>query len=206
MNPIKNIIFDFGDVFLNLEKQRAENNFKSLGYQSFTEAMTTVNLLFEKGLVSQDEFLETFRQSSAEAKNINTTQVKAAWNSLLGNLPLHRLEFLESLVGHYRIFLLSNTDSIHIHHFETTYSKDLVNRFYACFNQIYFSFKVHQRKPDAEIYETVLREQNLVPSQTIFVDDKAENTEAAKKLGLHVWHLQVGKEDVVNLPKIIKVL
>ena len=204
MRPIKNIIFDFGDVCINLEKQRLENKFKALGFEAYTKAMETVNHLFEKGLVSEEEFLNTFRASSAKANFIGIEDIKQAWNSLLGELPMHRVEFLESLVGSYQLFLLSNTDSIHIQHFETTYPKDLVSRFYACFDRVYFSFKMHQRKPDAAIYETVLKAHNLNMLETLFVDDKLENIKAASALGIQVWHLQVGRQEVVDLASKLK--
>ena len=55
------------------------------------------------------------------------------------------------------------------------------------------------RKPDAEIYTHVLQQHNLIAKETLFVDDKKENTDSASTLGMHVWNLQVGKEDVVEL-------
>mgnify|MGYP000727961130 CR=1 FL=1 len=55
------------------------------------------------------------------------------------------------------------------------------------------------RKPDVEIYNFVLSQHNLIAKHTLFVDDKKENTDVAESLGINVWNLQVGKEDVVDL-------
>ena len=55
------------------------------------------------------------------------------------------------------------------------------------------------RKPQPEIYTQVLVENNLIASETLFVDDKKENTDAAERLGIQVWNLQVGQEDMVDL-------
>ncbi|HEU0126600.1 MAG TPA: HAD-IA family hydrolase, partial [Flavobacterium sp.] len=73
--------------------------------------------------------------------------------------------------------------------------------FYACFEKVYFSFDIGMRKPDPKIYEFVLEQNNLVAENTLFVDDKTENTDSAATLGIKVWNLQVGKEDVVDLYK-----
>jgi putative hydrolase of the HAD superfamily len=55
------------------------------------------------------------------------------------------------------------------------------------------------RKPETAIYEYVLKEHDLKPQETLFVDDTEENTAAAKLLGIHVWNLIPGKEDITNL-------
>ena len=118
---------------------------------------------------------------------------------ILSDFPLHRLEFLEQLKTNYRLFLLSNTDAIHIAHFKKTVGNDFYNRFYNCFENVYFSFEMGLKKPQPEIYLQVLAENHLMASETLFVDDKKENTDAAAHLGIQVWNLQVGKEDVVDL-------
>jgi len=74
----------------------------------------------------------------------------------------------------------------------------------SCFEKVYFSFEVGMRKPDEAIFRFVLEENNLNPSTTLFVDDNLENIESAKKVGLQTWHLQVGKEDVIELEDYIQ--
>ena len=108
-------------------------------------------------------------------------------------------EFLQLLSKKFRLFLLSNTDAIHIDHFEQREGASFYGDFYQCFEKVYFSYEMGMRKPDAEIYTTLINRHELSPKRTLFVDDKKENTDVAKALGLHVWNLQVGKEDVIEL-------
>jgi putative hydrolase of the HAD superfamily len=109
------------------------------------------------------------------------------------------LEFLQNLSTKYRLFLLSNTDSIHIDKFERENGASFYGDFYKCFEKVYFSFEMGMRKPDPEIFNFLLNAHSLTAKRTLFVDDKKENTDAALSLGFQVWNLQVGKEDVIEL-------
>ena len=131
--------------------------------------------------------------------NASIDEILVAWNAVLLDFPLHRLEFLQKLSKKYRLFLLSNTDSIHIDTFERENGISFYSDFYQCFEKVYFSFEMGMRKPDAEIYNFLMNNHELAAKHTLFVDDKKENTDAALALGLHVWNLQVGQEDVVDL-------
>ncbi|MGK4567291.1 HAD-IA family hydrolase [Flavobacterium sp. 3HN19-14] len=71
--------------------------------------------------------------------------------------------------------------------------------FYQCFEKAYFSFELGLRKPDEEVFNYIINKHELSPKRTLFVDDRKDNTDAAAKLGLQVWNLQVGEEDVVDL-------
>ena len=195
---INTIIFDFGDIFLNLEKDASVNAFKKIGLPTLNEEILSKNDLFEKGKISENEFLETFLKN---IPNCNLAEIKSAWNSIIGDFPLHRLEFLQLLSKNYRLFLLTNTDEIHIAHFEEKVGISFYTDFYNCFEKVFFSFEMGMRKPQPEIFTTIINKYDLSPKRTLFVDDKLENTGAAASLGLQVWNLQVGKEDVVDLFK-----
>lgn len=196
---MKQIIFDFGDVFLDLNYEKAKASFAALGFTEWTEEMKAINQQYEKGLVTEDFFLTSLLQLSQSAALVNLDAVKTAWNSLLGPIPEYRIVFLEELIKKYPVYLLSNTDATHIHHVMSTYPKNLIDRFFACFTKVFYSFEMHQRKPDTEIYQTVLQQINAQANETLFVDDKLENIQSAQQLGIQTWHLQVGKEDVVDL-------
>ena len=193
---IKNIIFDFGDIFINLDKEGLRNALQSLGIQEWNVALSELNESFEKGLCSEENFLTGIQKFTS---NKNLDEIKLSWCKILGDFPLERLEFLEKLKPNYRLFLLSNTDAIHITHFKETVGTEFYNRFFTCFEKVYFSFEMGLRKPQTQIYTQVLIENNLIAATTLFVDDKKENTDAAKQLGIQVWNLQVGQEDVVEL-------
>ena len=193
---IDTIIFDFGDIFINLDKQATIDGLERLGLSSWNEDLDQLNISFEKGQISRDAFLLGIQK---QIPNATIDEILMAWNAVLLDFPLYRLEFLQLLSKKFRLFLLSNTDVIHIDHFEQREGASFYGDFYQCFEKVYFSFEMGMRKPDAEIYTTLINRHELAPKRTLFVDDKKDNTDAAKALGLHVWNLQVGKEDVIEL-------
>jgi putative hydrolase of the HAD superfamily len=193
---IETIIFDFGDIFINLDKQATIEGLERLGLSSWNEDLDRLNISFEKGQISRDDFLLGIQK---QIPNATIDEILMAWNAVLLDFPLYRLEFLQLLSKKFRLFLLSNTDAIHIDHFEQREGASFYGDFYQCFEKVYFSYEMGMRKPDAEIYTTLINRHELSPKRTLFVDDKKDNTDAAKALGLHVWNLQVGKEDVIAL-------
>ena len=199
---IKNIIFDFGDIFINLDKTGLQENLQALGLTDWNAELNTLNETYEKGECSEDGFLCGIQKHVPEKE---LQEIKERWCTILADFPIYRLEFLEKLSKqNYRLFLLSNTDAIHIAHFRKTVGEAFYNRFFNAFEKVYFSFEMGLRKPQPEIYTKVLLENNLTAAETLFVDDKKKNTDSAAKLGIQVWNLQVGKEDVVDLFDVIK--
>lgn len=193
---INAIIFDFGDVFINLDKQATIDGLKRLGLTEWNEDLNQLNIQFETGQISHEKFIGGIQKHIPTA---STEEVLEAWNAILLDFPLYRLEFLQMLSKKYRLFLLSNTDSIHIDTFEQNNGASFYSDFYNCFEKVYFSFEIGMRKPNPEIYNYVLNEYDLQAKRTLFIDDKKENTDAALSLGFQVWNLQVGQEDVVDL-------
>ena len=193
---IDTIIFDFGDVFINLDKEATPLALKKLGLKEWNSNLDALNLDFEKGKISETEFILGFQNY---IPNASIHQIREAWNAILLDFPLYRLEFLQMLSQKYRLFLLSNTDSIHIERFQHRAGISFYRDFYQCFEKVYFSFELGMRKPDSAIFEFVIKEHNLLPKNTLFVDDNLQNIESAEKLGLKVWHLQKGEEDVIDL-------
>lgn len=193
---IDTIIFDFGDIFINLNKQGTISGLQKLGLKEWNAELDQLNLLFETGDISYDDFVAGFQK---QLPNATIEEILEAWNAVLADFPSHRLDFLKELSKKYRLFLLSNTDSIHINTFQNRSGIPFYTDFYNCFEKVHFSFEIRKRKPNAESFLHLINEHNLVPEQTLFVDDKKENTDAAAALGLHVWNLQVGKEDVIDL-------
>lgn len=193
---INAIIFDFGDVFINLEKDKSIEEFKKLGLDGPNDELIAQNDLFEKGKITDLQFVQSFNKFIPDA---SLEEITKAWNSIIGDFPLYRLEFLQLLATKYRLFLLTNTDSIHINRFEHKVGMSFYSDFYRCFEKVYYSYEMGLRKPQPEIFTTIMNKHDLSPKRTLFVDDKKENTDAAESLGLHVWNLQVGVDDVVNL-------
>jgi FMN phosphatase YigB (HAD superfamily) len=198
---LKNIIFDFGDIFINLDKVGLHDSLQSLGIKEWNAELSELNESFEKGNCSEEHFLTGIQKLTL---NKNLEDIKSSWCKILADFPLQRLAFLESISSKYRLFLLSNTDAIHIAHFRKTVGEAFYQRFYNSFEKVYFSFEMRLRKPQPEIYTQVLNENKLNASETFFVDDKKENTDAAAELGIQVWNLKVGKEAITDLYKKIK--
>lgn len=193
---INTIIFDFGDVFMNLDKNASLEALKKLGLQSWNEEIDKVNQQFEKGKITEVQFMIEMKKLMP---NASIDDIRTAWNSVLLDFPLDRLEFLQKLSHKYRLFLLSNTDEIHIAKFEHRVGMTFAREFYQCFEKVYFSFEIGYRKPEPEAFNFIINKHELNPKRTLFVDDKKINTDIAASLGMHVWNIQVGKEDVTQL-------
>ena len=196
---IKNIIFDFGDVFINLDKQIIFRELKKFGEATEpTTEMVALNNVYEIGGISSEEFIDKL---SAVYPKASPQEITDIWNGMLLDFPDERLAFLENLAdeGKYRLFLLSNTNALHIPHVEEKMGREKFYRFRNSFEQFYLSHEINLRKPHAEIYQFVLDENNLKAEETFFIDDTKENTDAAEKLGIQCWNLKVGQEDIVQL-------
>ncbi len=190
------IIFDFGDVFINLDYEGAKEAFRALGLQEIPEDVLALNLEYEVGKIDEEQFLSGFQKYLPHASLID---IRMAWNKLIGDFPLHRLEFLQMLCGKYRLLLLTNTDQTHIDHFEHKVGMTFARSFYQCFEKVYYSYETGKRKPDPELFRMLIRKHDLDPARTLFIDDKRENTDAAAALGIKVWNIVPGQEDVSQL-------
>ena len=196
---IKNIIFDFGDIFINLDKQIIIREMEKYGgIAKLAPDMVDLNNSYEVGRISSEEFIENLGKVYPDA---STDAVVRIWNGMLLDFPDERLEFIENLAreGDYRLFLLSNTNALHIPHVEQIMGSEKFLRFKDSFEKFYLSHEINLRKPNSEIYEFVMNENGLKAEETFFIDDTQENTKAAEKLGIRCWHLQVGQEDIVQL-------
>lgn len=194
---IKNIIFDFGDIFINLDKQATYREMAKLGVTKISDEMIAVYHQYEKGLMTTDEFINFYHDKFGVEKE----DLVNAWNAVLLDFPKKRLDFLKEVSASkkYRLFLLSNTNDLHIKWVQNAVGQEFYREFKSSFEQFYLSHEINFRKPDSEIYEFVLNENNLIADETLFVDDLKENTDSANKLGIHVWNLIPGKEEVTEL-------
>lgn len=193
---IQTILFDFGDVFINLDKNATPNALRNLGLTQWNATLSQLNLQYETGKIDELTFMEGIQQFIPDAKLI---EIREAWNAILQDFPLERLEFLQMLPSQYQLLLLSNTDATHIDKFEHKVGQSFARDFYSCFEKVYFSFDIGMRKPDAEAFKFVINNHNLTPKKTLFVDDKEENIESAKRLGFQTWHLNPETENVTQL-------
>ena len=195
LTNINNLIFDLGGVIIDLDFQASFQEFATLSGLSANEvAQRTEGLMFftdyEKGLISSQQF----RQQIADLLQFSASDndIDNAWCSMLGGMPAPRLQLLQRLKSRYRTFALSNTNDIHVREFNSIVEKSLgsVHLFNEHFEEVYFSHEMKMRKPDSEIYLTVLQEQQLKPAETLFIDDNLDNVQGAANLGIQTLHLQ----------------
>ena len=197
MNKIKNIIFDLGAVILNIDFNACEREFRKLGIKDFAEIYSRakqVNLFdkLEEGRISPEEFRNGIR--SIVEIPLSEDEIDFAWNSMLLDFPSERIRFLENIKDKYRIFLLSNTNKIHYDKYCSDFRKQYEYEFSELFEKEYYSFKVGFRKPSKEIFQLALNENNLEPSETLFIDDTQMHIDAAKLLGINTIRLNDGEE------------
>ena len=204
MSIIKTIIFDFGDVFINLDKPAIKRELISLGIpEAISLDMYHIASEYEKGFISTDKLIDYFNN---KFPNVSTQDFIKAWNSIILDFPEHRLQFIENLASKntYNLILLSNTNDLHIEQVIENMSLSRYEKFKNCFNKFYLSQEIHLSKPSPSIYEFVLNENNLHPNECLFIDDLKENTESASKLGIHTWNLIPEKDDIIHLFSIKK--
>ncbi|HET8753071.1 MAG TPA: HAD family phosphatase [Salinimicrobium sp.] len=198
---IKSIIFDFGDVFINLDKAATLRELKKQGIDEFSPEMLNRNMEYEKGNFASEEFVQIYLNQFPDLSEEN---FRVCWNSVLMDFPEYRLDFIKKLSeeGKFLLILLSNTNEIHIDWVKE--NVPFFEEFRNCFDAFYLSQEINLRKPDTSIFDYVIKKHNLIPEETLFIDDTFENTEAAAKLGIKTWTIDPQKEDVVDLFRIKK--
>lgn len=188
MKKITTIIFDLGGVILNLNQDKTLLNFKRLGLDlEHINIDSDLFTDFEKGLISEEIFRQILKTKLKE--NISNEQIDEAWNSMLLDIPVVRLDIIKQLKQNFNIYLLSNTNAIHIKYFINYFAQNHSNENWNnLFDKIFYSFEIGLRKPDAEIFDFVLKNIGLHPDECIFIDDSKVNIKAAQNLGIHtVW-------------------
>jgi putative hydrolase of the HAD superfamily len=193
MAATKNIIFDLGGVLLDIDYQKTIDAFEKLGVEHF-EAMFSqfkADALFEKletGHISEADFYAAIKERTALP--LTNEQIDNAWNALILNFRTKSLEVLEKLAPDYSLYLLSNTNSIHLRYFKKLFTRETGKPLLdVYFTKAWYSNEVGLRKPGAEIFEFVLQEENLKAGETLFIDDTIINIEAAQRLGFKIHHL-----------------
>lgn len=197
---IQNIIFDFGGVFINLDMDAVSRGLKSYGVMAPGADLLSLSEQYEKGEVDTKTFLRRVQQGIPGSQQERIRQI---WNATIADFPLKRLDFLIKLkeLGQYRMFLLSNTNALHIEKVRENMGKDIYDRFQGCFEAFYLSHEIGMRKPDPKIFSFVLENNGLEPRETLFIDDTKEHIVSAAGLGINTWHLDVHKESILELNK-----
>jgi len=199
---INTIIFDFGNVFVNLDIEAAHKHaLETFQIESLSEEMLGFNNFYEQGLISTDEFLEFY---SDNFPKLSKEELIDIWNFMLKDFPKSRLDFLKAIQhsSKYKLILLSNTNALHIN-----YIKDHVSfyeEFKNCFDAFYLSHEINLVKPNQDIFEFIINENELKAEECLFIDDNQDNINTANTLKIKTWHINPETEDVINLYEIKK--
>ena len=190
---LKTVIFDLGAVLLNLNFQLTIDAFVRLGISNFEEVFSKHKIHptmedFECGRISNEQFVNFTKQYLPSS--VQKNEIIDAWNALLLDFPEENIIILERIASKYDVFLLSNTNDIHVQSFnQTLMESGCFERFYNAFDKAYFSHEIGFRKPYSDAYKYVINENRLNSKCCLFIDDTEQNVIAAEELGITGIHL-----------------
>ena len=199
---IKQILFDLGGVVLDIEYNKSVEAFRAYGFDDFDRYYTQAAQSglfddFEIGAMSEEEFIQNI-QVLCPIK-LEEEQIRQAWNALLLPWNPKRLALIDGLRKQYRLFLYSNTNSIHKQFFDASFpSSPTIPNLDSLFEKAYFSHLFGKRKPHPESFKALLKENNLKSEETLFIDDSIQHVLGAKEAGLHAFHLKNLKLEDLN--------
>ncbi len=193
LEGIDTIIFDLGKVIINLDMEATYKALENIFGDRYESLMTELNSkeffnAYETGKISTKEFISTLLKKSNGAAT--EQDIKDAWNAMLLDIPPFRFEILKWAKANYKTYCLSNTNVLHINWINDMLQKEFdLEHLNPYFHKVYLSHEMGQRKPDVEIFETVIKNHKLDPSKTLFIDDTAGHLVGANKAGLNTFHL-----------------
>jgi putative hydrolase of the HAD superfamily len=202
MDQVRNIIFDFGKVIVNIDWERVKKELSAKGVKNIDELHNYLMeenyyLDLETGEISAHTFREAIRMFIGD--HTPDYEIDAAWNSMILDIPEPRVRLLEKLKDKYRTFLLSNTNEIHFNHYNAYFARTFgYDNLADIFEEAYFSHELRLRKPNPEIYKVVLEKHGLTAGETLFFDDMIQNIKSAREMGIMGYHIKEG-EDFVGL-------
>lgn len=193
---IRNIIFDLGGVLIDLDIERGVKILAEAGMTDVRHLLTGTNesgvfRAYECGDITTAQFRDELR--IALGKPLGDEEIDRIWNSMLLGVKPEKLDLLIELRKRYHVYLLSNNNELHwkyglqFFHYRGLEMEDF-------FERIFLSCRMHMAKPDPDIFRQVLKEAQLLPEETLFIDDSAANCEVASSLGIHAVHYTPGED------------
>jgi glucose-1-phosphatase len=191
---VRNVIFDFGGVLFEIDYHAPVREFKKIGFENFEEiySQASQSKLFdnaETGKISNEDF---YNEIHTYCPSATRQQVVEAWNSILLHLMPEKVEVVANTqAAGMRVFLLSNTNAIHVAEFERMIEETYgLRKFKSYFEKVYYSNEIGIKKPYPETFLEVCKWNDMDPMETLFIDDSLQHVEGAKKAGLQVAHLK----------------
>lgn len=194
LSNLSYIIFDLGGVIIDLDVDATYQAFAEISGKTKDEveliaAEAEFFKKYERGEIDDP----TFRAHLREELEFNGEEalLDEAWNAMLGPIAQERFRKLELLDKQYDLFVMSNTNEIHVRRFFKIAGHSSPNKgFYDYFKQVYLSQEVGARKPELEAWQVILNDHELSPQEGLFIDDNPNNVKAAASLGLRTYHNQ----------------
>ncbi len=187
------IIFDLGGVLIDLDYKKTIDAFVQIGMVDFESVYSQSDQQklfsdYETGQISTQYFINQLLPFLKSG--ISPNKVVEAWNAMILDVPAAKIELLERLKKDYPLFLLSNTNDLHVPEVRKKWAKVTNKPLESFFNTVYFSHEMKLRKPHPEIFTTVCSLENLNPIKTLFIDDSIQHIEGANSIGLQTFHLK----------------
>ncbi|MFK7953234.1 MAG: HAD family hydrolase [Ekhidna sp.] len=188
LQGIDAIIFDFGNVLIDLDYPRVIRRFSELAKKNekqIEELVVTDPILqeLEIGAVDPAEF--RWKVNNLLGISLMDDDFDDVWNSMLKKVPSDRMKMLERISEKYNTYILSNSNVIHEIAFDEMIleatGKESLRDFV---KKVYFSHEIGMRKPNQDCYEHVIEDIENYASRMLFLDDRLDNVEAAREAGM----------------------
>ena len=191
LHVMKAVIFDLGGIFIDIDYNATSKSFVNAGFVNFDEVYSQSKQepfvdAFERGKLSNETFRKKMLQHSPAP--MTSKDFDKAWNAMLGAIRVDKLEMVAKYRGTYDFFLYSNTNDIHLSVFEQWIDKDYPE-FNSLFESVYYSCEFGYNKPYEDGFLEIIKRNNLVANETVFVDDTIRHVETARSIGLKGIHV-----------------
>ncbi len=202
LKGVKNIIFDIGGVLVDLDKDRCVEEFTRVGFPQAAELIDFYHPAeffnkLERGAISAHECCDIIREM-AQNPSITDEDIKMAYSAFLGGIPLKKLRLIRSLrEAGYKIYALSNINDLVISRIYEFFESDGFDKDYY-FDKMYLSFEMKALKPDREIFDMLIADSGILPSETLFIDDSQHNVNMGREVGFNIY-MPEPREDFAHL-------
>ena len=198
LRNIKNIIFDLGNVLIDIDPQLTISEIENYGGDSWLDSSKDGILEewlyeFERGRVSPLHFYQ--HVCNILSLNITFEEFVEVWNKTLIEIPDERWDLIRELSQHYNLYLFSNTNEIHIRTIFFMYKRAYGHEnLFEFIDKEYYSNCIGFRKPERQSYEFVLKDARISAEETLFIDDTKRNIIAASELGINGYLISPSEE------------
>ena len=194
---IRNLIFDFGGVIVDLDFSRTVNAFRAAGLFDIEERLSTIKqdkifFQYEVGALSTKSFRKKLRKHLTPS--LFDKDIDYMWNEMLVGIPPYKLDLLLDLKEKYNLYLLSNTNELHWEYAQNSLFNYKGHTWDDFFKKVYLSFQMHLDKPSPEIYQAMIKDAGIKPEESLFLDDIELNCDGARQVGLNAVLYRIGDD------------